>query len=99
MASVLQGHKTVLLLMLLLASALPGDCAGRDPLSMEERRRAAHRLQMRQPRVKNERTIEVVDFHADADQQPDDDGQYTGASVHRGLGPRLASIEARPPLT
>jgi hypothetical protein len=103
MASVLHGLKTVLLLVLLLASALPGDCARRDPHSMEEisleRHRASHRHQMRQPRVENGQTIQVVDFSADSDHQLDDDGQYTGASVHRGRGPRLASIEARPPST
>jgi hypothetical protein len=81
MASVLQGLKAVTLLMLLLASALPGDCAGRDPHSREERRQASRRHQMRQPRV--EKSIKVLDFSADSDFAPDDDGQYTGATLVR----------------
>ena len=81
MASVLQGLKAVLLLMLLLASALPGDGGRRNPLNMEERSQASRRHQMRQPRVENGPELQVVDFSTDSDQAPDKDGQYTGASL------------------
>jgi hypothetical protein len=81
MASVLQGLKTVLLLMLLLASALPGDGGRRNPDSVKERLQASRRHQMREPRVENGQEIQIVDFAADSDQAPDKDGQYTGASL------------------
>ena len=81
MASVLQGLKTGLLIMLLLASVFPGDCGRRTPHFMEERSQASRRHQMREPRVENVRQLQMLDFAADSDEAPDKDGQYTGASL------------------
>ena len=89
-------HSTFLLLFLsaTLASChlLTDQRAARElKESVRERRRIGQtRTQDRQPRSVS--TLKVLDFSADGDQQPDSNGEYTGATLEAGPLPESFTI-------
>ena len=56
----------------------------------EQRRIVQTRVHDRQPRSVS--TLNVLDFSADGDQQPDSDGEYTGATLEAGPLPESFTI-------
>ena len=56
----------------------------------EERRKDRTRNQDRQPRSVS--TLKVLDFFDDGDQEPDNNGEYTGATLEAGFLPQSFTI-------
>ena len=84
----------LLLLLVTIASChlLPAEQTNREfkERVRDQRRIGQTRTQDRQPRSVS--TLKVLDFSADGDQQPDSNGEYTGATLEAGPLPESFTI-------